>query len=102
MLLTLCSLHFVHISDGEKLTSGELQDFIRHVIDSGTLQEVGSEVSTPSPDPKDRLRSVMTLSSKAIEKFLSDLSEGTYDSPYPKTKVGDCYQILLISVVLWW
>ena len=55
------------------------------MIDSGTLQEAGSEVSAQSP--KDRLRSMMSLSSVAIEKFLSDLSEGIFDSPYPKTKV---------------
>jgi hypothetical protein len=67
------------------LTSGELQEFIRQVIDSGTLQEVGSEVT--SQTPKEKLRAVVSLSSAAIEKFLSELSEGTYDSPHPKIKV---------------
>ena len=71
--------------EGEKLTSGELQEFIRQVIDSGTLQEAGSEVS--SQPPRDMLRAVMSLSAEAVDKFLSELSEGTYDSPCPKTKV---------------
>lgn len=83
----LCGDNYVvHVRvDGEKLSSGELQEFIRQVIDSGTLQEAGSEVSSQSP--RDRLRSVTSISSVVIEKFLSELSEGMYDSPHPKTKV---------------
>lgn len=77
-------------AEGERLTSGELEEFIRQVVASGTLQEVGSEVtsSTSSQQPKEMLRAAMSLSVTAIEKFLSELSEGSYDSPRPKTKVG--------------
>lgn len=71
--------------DGEKLTTGELEEFIRQVVASGTLQEVGSEVT--SEQPKEMLRAAMTLSVTAIDNFLSELSEGTYDSPHPKMKV---------------
>ena len=78
---TFCVVH----AEGEKLTSGELEEFIRQVIASGTLQEVGSEVS--SQQPKEMLRSAMSLSATAIDKFLQDLSEGRYDSPQPKLKV---------------
>ena len=75
-------------TESERLSSGELQDFIRQVIESGTLQEVGSEVTAaPSQPPKELLRLVMALNTNSIEKFLSELSEGTYDSPCPKTKV---------------
>ncbi len=73
-------------AEGEKLTSGELEEFIRQVISSGTLQEVGAEVS--SQQPKEMLRAAMSLSATTIDKFLQELSEGRYDSPHPKTKVG--------------
>ena len=76
----------VACAEGEKLTSGELQEFIRQVVASGTLQEVGSEVT--SPQPKEMLRKALSLGVTALDKFLSELSEGSYDSPRPKTKVN--------------
>ena len=76
---------FTSFSDGEKLTSGKLEEFIRQVVASGTLQEVSSEVA--SQQPKEMLRMALSLSATAIEEFLSCLSEGTYDSPRPKIKV---------------
>lgn len=92
-MLCTDSVYLCIFLDGEKLTSGELQEFIRKVIDSGTLQEAGSEVTSQSP--KDRLRSVMSISSPAIEKFLSELSEGMYDSPHPKTKVVNAAPVIM-------
>ena len=85
-----------YCAEGERITSGELEEFIRQVVASGTLQEVGSEVT--SQQPKEMLRKAMSLSVSAFEKFLSELSEGTYDSPKPKTKVRSCdsHMILLL------
>lgn len=99
-MLCTDSVYLCIFLDGEKLTSGELQEFIRKVIDSGTLQEAGSEVTSQSP--KDRLRSVMSISSPAIEKFLSELSEGMYDSPHPKTKVVNAAPVIMeLDVQIW-
>lgn len=81
----ILSLFVISPAEGERLNSGELEEFIRQVISSGTLQEVGSEAS--SSQPKELLRTAMSLSATAVDKFLQDLSEGRYDSPQPKIKV---------------
>ena len=83
-------------TEGEKLTGGELEEFINQVVTCGTLQDIGSEVT--SQLPKEMLRSAMSLSASAIEKFLSELSEGVYDSPQPKGKV--CAVIVCMCVHL--
>lgn len=84
-VLLYCILCITSCTEGEKLTSGELEEFIRQVVASGTLQEVGSEVT--SQQPKEMLRTALSLSAAAIDKFLEELSEGSYDSPRPKIKV---------------
>lgn len=56
------------------------------MISSGTLQEVGSEVT--SQQPKEMLRKALSLCATTIEKFLSELSEGSYDSPRSKIKAS--------------
>ncbi len=82
----ISATHCNCFADGEKLTSGELEEFIRQVVASGTLQEVSSEV--PSQQPKEMLRAILSLNTKSNEKFLSELSDGAYDSPRPKIKVS--------------
>ena len=69
--------------------ASEFDEFIGHVIASGTLQEVRSEVSSSEQQqvPKEMLRKALSISSASLEHFLSELSEGRYDSPSPKQKV---------------
>ena len=68
------------------MTSGELEDFIRQVVASGTLLEFGSEGG--SQPPKELLRSTMTSNTTSLDKFLTALGEGLYDTSAPKTKVS--------------
>ena len=71
------------------MTSGELEEFIRQVIASGTLLEFGSEGGTPQS--QELLRSTMTSNSAALEKFLTALGEGLYDTTAPRSKVSELY-----------
>lgn len=69
------------------MTGGELDELIRLVVASGTLLEVGSEVGG-SQQSKELLRSTMTANSTALDKFLTSLGEGLYDTSAPKSKVS--------------
>lgn len=71
------------------MTGGELDEFIHQVVASGTLLEVGSEVGG-SQQPKELLRSTMTANSTTLDKFLTALGEGLYDTTAPKSKVSPC------------
>lgn len=84
----MLTLHYDH-TEGEKLTSGEFEEFTRHVVSSGTLQEIRSELSSSHEQqvPKEVLRKALSISSASLEHFLSELSEGKYDSPNPKLQV---------------
>lgn len=75
-----------YCTEDEKITSGELEDFIRQVVTSGTLLEVGSEGG--SQQPQELLRVTMTTNSSSLEKFLTALGEGLYDTAAPKSKVS--------------
>ena len=68
------------------MTSGELEDFIRQVVASGTLLEFSSEAG--SQQPQELLRSTMSSNVTSLEKFLTALGEGLYDTVAPKSKVG--------------
>ena len=72
------------------MTSGELEEFIRQVVSSGTLLELGSEGGSQQLQPPELLRSTMTSNSTALEKFLTALGEGQYDTTVPKSKVSQC------------
>ena len=69
------------------MTGGELDELIRQVVASGTLLEVGSE-GGGSQQPKELLRSTMTANSAALDKFLTGLGEGLYDTAGSKSKVS--------------
>ena len=71
------------------MTSGELEEFVRQVIASGTLLEVGSAVGG-SQQPQELLRSTMTANTTSLDKFLTALGEGLYDTAAPKSKVSLC------------
>ena len=75
-------------TDGEKITSGELEDLVRQVVASGTLLELSSEKGTQQP--QELLRVTMTTNSTSLEKFLTALGEGIYDTAVPKSKVYTC------------
>ena len=72
------------------MTSGELEDFIRQVVTSGTLLELGSEGGS-SQKPQELLRSTMTSNTTSLDKFLTALGEGQYDTTVPKSKVSECH-----------
>ena len=76
---------FLSPTEGEKITSGELEDLVRQVVASGTLLELSSEGGTQQP--QELLRVTMTTNSASLEKFLTALGEGIYDTAVPKSKV---------------
>ena len=80
-------------AEGEKMTSGELEEFVHQVVSSGTLLEFGS--SQQQQQPRELLRSTMTSNSTALDQFLTALGEGQYDTTAPKSKVsGQCLTFL--------
>ena len=75
-------------AEGEKMTSGELEEFVHQVVSSGTLLEFGS---SQQQQPRELLRSTMTSNSTALDQFLTALGEGQCDTTAPKSKVsGQC------------
>ena len=74
------------LTDGEHLTSGELDEFVRQVATSGVLHELASGEGA-SQQPRELLRAGMSTNSSTLEHFLSALQEGEYDAPVSKVKV---------------
>ena len=73
-------------TEGESLTTGELDEYTRQVTANTSLQDLvpGSVVGR---DPKELLRSIMSANSSVLEKFLGALQDGDYDAMAPKAKV---------------
>ena len=69
--------------------SSEFEEFVRLVIASGTLQAEWSDMSSFQAQlaPKEVFKKALSVNSTSLSHFLSELSEGRYDSPQPKLKV---------------
>ena len=78
------------LTDGEHLTSGELDEFVRQVTTSGALHELATGDGA-SQQPSELLRAGMSTNSSTLERFLSALQEGEYDAAVSKVKVKSGY-----------
>ncbi len=75
------------ITGSEKLASGELESLTREVVASGVLLDFTVE----GKEFQEQLRSNMALNATSLDKFLTALSEGLYDSQPSRSKVHCVY-----------
>ncbi len=88
MYLGHCSNLLILVSDGESLTSGELEEFVKLATVGSALHRLSSVgEGSGSQHAREMIRSALSDNSTAMEKFHSALQDGDYDAERPKTKV---------------